>query len=522
MRFLKSDLAFVLLFAILATFYYDSVLDKAPLNVHVWRQTDCLSITHFYMQGAPFLEPEMHNLLADGRTSGKSAGEFPILYYLVGKFWKTFGESYMSYRIFWLLILFCGTYAFYWSVKQLLKNQFWAIVVSMFLFTSPVYAAYGVSFLTDVPAFCCLLIGLAFLLKYHFSKSTQMFWIAVLFIALAGLLKVSSLIAFVFLGLILILETSGIRSLKNRNFFPSIRLAWVGFSAIIVALIAWYGYAAFYNDLHGFKYTFNSIHPIWIMSKAELISMMEEAALFATKVYFSRITLILIACIFVYNLTRWHRMNLMQNLSNLVIPIGGFLYFILWAPLMGNHDYYYVALVILLPAVILPFLAYVKDHHTGFFGSRALQIVATLLIIYNAIYARDILKLKTINRFDTVLIKENTLFKSLMRWNNYNSSSEHDRYTSMRISMEKMGISTNAKVIALKDPTINASLYYMDLRGWTAFQSGKSKKDILELIDAGAEYLIIGSNQMNEDYLQDFLDQELIAQKGLHLFKLPS
>ena len=53
-RFFKSDLMFVLLFAVFAAFYYDTVLDKGPLNVHLWRQTDCLSMTENYANGAAF------------------------------------------------------------------------------------------------------------------------------------------------------------------------------------------------------------------------------------------------------------------------------------------------------------------------------------------------------------------------------------------------------------------------------------------------------------------------------------
>ena len=97
-------IAFVLI-AVLAIIYYDSLLDKGPLNTHLWRQTDCLSMTKNYADGAPFFEPEMHVLYADNETSGKSAGEFPILYYTVGSIWKVTGESFMVYRVFYLLIL---------------------------------------------------------------------------------------------------------------------------------------------------------------------------------------------------------------------------------------------------------------------------------------------------------------------------------------------------------------------------------------------------------------------------------
>ena len=213
----KHDFIFVLLFIIFASFYYDSVLSKGPLNAHMWRQTDCLSITRNYSQGVHFLQPEMDILLADNHSTGKTAGEFPILYYTVGIIWKYLGESYLTYRLFYLLILFAGIVAFYKSLKILFKAPFWAIVISALLFTSPVYASYGVSFLTDAPAFSFVLIGLYFLLQYHKKRSIKIFYLAMAFFALGGLIKISSLIAFLFLFIIFLWESIFcIQSLGNR------------------------------------------------------------------------------------------------------------------------------------------------------------------------------------------------------------------------------------------------------------------------------------------------------------------
>src|SRR6187402_1514091 len=115
--FFKTSFVFILLFIVCAYFYYDSVLDKGPLNMHIWRQADCLSISHNYANGASFFYPEMHCQLADKNTSGKTAGEFPIIYFIIGGIWKLIGESYLSYRLFDLAILFLGTFSFYKGLK---------------------------------------------------------------------------------------------------------------------------------------------------------------------------------------------------------------------------------------------------------------------------------------------------------------------------------------------------------------------------------------------------------------------
>ena len=120
----KNDLLFILLFAVFSISYYDSVLDKGPLSMHIWRQTDCLSLTSNYANGATLFEPEIHFQGSDDLTSGKSAGEFPALYYVVGKIWSLTGESYLAYRLFYLLILFAGSFALFKSLKILLNDAF--------------------------------------------------------------------------------------------------------------------------------------------------------------------------------------------------------------------------------------------------------------------------------------------------------------------------------------------------------------------------------------------------------------
>lgn len=106
MRFnpLLKDLAFLLIIVVMSALYYDGVLNKGSLGVPIWRQADCLSLTKNYAEGASFLEPEMPILLADDYTTGKSAGEFPIIYSSVGKMWSAFCQSYFSYSLFYSLI----------------------------------------------------------------------------------------------------------------------------------------------------------------------------------------------------------------------------------------------------------------------------------------------------------------------------------------------------------------------------------------------------------------------------------
>jgi len=356
------------LFLIFAAFYYDSVLDKGPLNAHIWRQTDCLSITRNYAEGADFLKPEVNCLLADDFTSGRTAGEFPILYYGVGMFWKYFGESYFSFRLFYLLILFAGLFSFYKSLRILLNDHFWAISISALLFTSPLFVVYGISFVTDVPAFSFVLIALYYLLEYHLKHKRKLFFLSMAFFALAGLLKISSLIAFVFILFILLIESLSVKSLTDKKLFKCDRYEWLGFISVILAIFSWYYYAEYYNTLHRMKYTFNSIYPIWNMKRENIGGLLRNVNNFPSYVFFSSSVLSVLLFIGIQNLFLWKKIPVFAFLSNVLIIVGSFLYFILWGPLMGNHDYYYAALLIIFVGILLPFIWFIKTNHNEFIG----------------------------------------------------------------------------------------------------------------------------------------------------------
>lgn len=79
----KANLLFACLLVLLALIYsFPGILKLRPSGVHQWRQTDCLSITtNYYERGMNFMEPEIHCLISDDLTTGKTIGGFlrPII-----------------------------------------------------------------------------------------------------------------------------------------------------------------------------------------------------------------------------------------------------------------------------------------------------------------------------------------------------------------------------------------------------------------------------------------------------------
>ncbi len=520
--FLKNDLVFIVIFAAFAAFYYDSVLDRGPLNAHLWRQTDCLSLSHNYAAGANFFSPEMNVLLGDEKTTGKTAGEFPILYYTVGKIWNLFGESYLSYRLFYLMILFAGMFAFYKALRLLLNDNYWAIGISLLLFTSPTYVIYGVSFLTDAPAFSFVLVALYFFLQYILKNKAGFFYLSMAFFALGGLLKVSSLIAFVFLLSVFILEAVfRIKSLGTRKLYAGTLHEWIGFAAAILSVFSWYWYASHYNSLHSFKYTFNDIYPLWVMKEEETDALIKTMKNFAINVYFSKPILYSLLFVGVANLFLNKKLTVFAYLANILIPVGGVVYFILWAPLMGVHDYYYIALLIVFLGVLLPFTVFIKTEFPETFKGIRLKLFFSFFLLFNFLYCLSIVKLKTLAQEGNFIMVSNHAFVTEAKWTNWDIENNWYRFAKMKPYLKEIGINEDDKVISLPDNSFNTSLYLCGHRGWSNYMVFYEPKDVDYLIKKGARYLFISNNEtLNQEFIKPFLKEQIGEFKGILIYKL--
>jgi len=194
---------FLLIFS--AIYNYQDILFKPPQSIHMWRQCDCLSVTlNYYQDKNPFFKPSFHNLGNDG--TGKTVSDFPLIYYIVAQLWKLFGFHEFIYRLVVLLFFFSGLFALFRIFENVLKNSVLAIIGPLFLFTSPTLVYYANNFLMDIPAFSSALIGLYFFFKYTRTSSNRHFYLFAGFYALAGLLKISSLLSFVAIIGIFVLE----------------------------------------------------------------------------------------------------------------------------------------------------------------------------------------------------------------------------------------------------------------------------------------------------------------------------
>lgn len=514
----KYDWKFVLFYLILSWLFFGGIFLEGPVNMHVWRQGDSLSLTMKFYEGASFWEPQMHGLWGDNYTSGRSAGELPILYFIVAQLWKIFGVSYFVYRLFFFLILTVGIFAFYRSLKLVFKNELWATSLSLLLFSSPAFAVYSVSFITDGPAFSFNLIALYFLTRFAIDQRQSFFWWAMCFFALAGLVKVSALIIFVFLGFIFLLERFPVRSLGERKLFPDWKLG-VGFLVALTIIFSWYVYAHFYNIDSGYKYTFNSVYPVWNLKGAEGMTLLNDIKITTSRVFFSRPMILVIFFLFLFNLTLYRKLPAIAYFSNSIIFIGVVIYFLLWAPLMGVHDYYFVAVLAVFPGVVLPFIYYLCRQQPDLFEGKYTRNALYVFLAFNFIIALSTVKLKTTAKKGDYVIMESA-FVNRMKWFN----NDGDKWRHMEVlgkKMDDMGVQKPDKIICLSDNSFNASLFLMGRDGWTNFEPIRNVERIDFYRSKGAKYLVIRDSDKGDYlFLEPIITKEIGRSGDVAIYKL--
>jgi hypothetical protein len=232
--------------------------------------------------------------------------------------------------------------------------------------------------------------------------------------------------------------------------------------------------------------------------------------------------LLLISAVFL--LFQFKKIPLIAYLSNIVIFIGGVIYVLLWFPLMGVHEYYYVALLIIFPAILIPLLWYLKTQRPSIYSSKLLKVTFSLFLIYNLIYAMDVMDLKKGTNKRSYSVISNEKFVGLMDWTSWHVYHKAKRFERIGPFLKEHGINENDRVISIPDESFNVTLYYMNRRGWTNFLNYDSADDIRKLIDKGnAKYLFISdTTYLTKEFIQPFLTNSVGNFEGIEVYRLDS
>jgi 4-amino-4-deoxy-L-arabinose transferase-like glycosyltransferase len=498
-----SKWAFISLLLLMSFVYnYHSILFLPTQGIHQWRQCDCLSITLNYCQDDnAFLEPSVHNLGRD--NTGKTMSENPVIFYLIGNTWKLIGQHEFIYRLFVCLLFFIGLYIVFRFIEDLLKDSILALFSSLFLFTSPTLVYYANNYLMDVPALSLAMIGLCYLLKFYFKRDDKSLYIGSGFYAMAGLLKVSSLLTFTaFVGMYGLEQINYFR--REKRISQKSIIHFTAFILVCVIQILWYSYSKSYNAKYNSGNFLVGILPIWEMSSLQIQATVNAIFDHVKYDYFRTEAQVFLVLIFLISLIKFRKINSGLLLFSIFSVCGLMVFCVLFFNALKDHDYYTINLFSVALVVLIMFFHFINEQYSGITNSIWLRIFLLTLLIHTTDFAR-----RRMNDRYSPSEWQNRTYKTLL-----------EPYTEIEPYLASIGIKKDDKVICLSDNSINISLYLMNRKGWTNYGINGNENKIQEKIKLGARYLFIhDAASFRNTVVLKYVKNKVGTFKNIHIYR---
>jgi len=517
----KVNILFISVLLVVSLFYnYHNILTKRPYSMHQWRQADCLSITlNYYMENRSFFEPAINWV---GDKDGRTVSECPIIYYSVAKLWKVFGYHECIFRLLNLILVFSGLFCLFRLIREIISDSFWATIITFLLFSSPILVFYSNNFLVDAPAFGLVLIACYFFFIGYKRQRKILYYLSFLFFLLSGLIKVSSLIAFI---AVLIIHLYALLFYKKENTWFYKWYSIFPYILVILLVVLWYSFAKSYQQKNLGGIFLTGIYPIWDLDKTTISSIWDNFTNNLLSAYFNQKALFVILSIFILNGINYKKVNKVLFYFDVLIFIGVISFILLFYKALTVHDYYLTNLLIFIPFPLITFIEMLKRNYIKIYKSKILRtffVIATLMLIYET---------AVINRMkystDDWLVRNNIVLgnSTLEYWKWF-----HQDYTARTKSLEtitpylrNIGIKRTDRVLSLPDESINVSLYFMDQKGFTGYgysaMSFKQKLDYFKI--NGVIYLIADTLFINnQEYIKPYLNYKIGNYRNINIYKL--
>lgn len=516
---------FIGLLALVSFSYsYDEIVDMRPASIHQWRQCDALSFTlNYYMEDSDFLESGVHRIGKNG--NGKAISEFPIIYYTVAKLWKLFGYHEYLFRLIDALFLFFALFLLFKFCEDILKNSVWAILITLFFFTSPILVYYGNNFMTDVPALSSAIIGWFFFWQFYKTGKNKWLFISVLFFTLGMLLKASAGISFVCAGILFLFEFFNLTKFKKgEKIFKQPWKQSLFFIIPFILIFLWYVHASRYNKENNPGLFLLGLKPIWELGQEQIDETRRSLFHELLPQYFNPNMFVVILLMFALLLLFRKKVNTILFIATVATFVGTITFLLLFYQLFDVHDYHLTNLLIFVLFVLITFFFFIKQNYPELLNNYRFKILFTVLLYY-CIYNTSVLqKVKYFGESSTLLDRKQVEY---WKWYHWNYKLQHKAQESITPYLRSIGINRTDYVYSTPDYSPNISLSLMDQKGWTDFgqdEFGSTKDDFMKkIITLGAKYLIVNdSTKLKEDYLQPYIKKPIGKYKNIDIFDLRS
>ncbi len=438
--------------------------DMIP-GYHYWRKSDTLAqIMNYYYNGLNFFD---HSMYFNQMESGaKAVGEFPLFYYLIAVQKKIFGNHDIIIKYNWMVVMFFGLMALFKIALHYTKNHLWALAVPFTLFLSPVYVVYSLEYIPDPISLSFCFIGMYFLLQYHLNNKFKYIILTLLFISLTGLMKPFFMIPYIAFLIVFI----GTKILKREKVLKY----WFYIIPFLVVWL-WFYYVKWYSAQVNCNCFLTSINPIWAGNE-EIIARINGKIMrkwFAS--YFNPVYLYVLGAMFLFNCFFKIKENKQRIIYLIMSVLGSITFVLLFYMMFMNHDYYIYPVLFLAPLILLMFLNNISNlivKPTVKYGVGILLLVA---VYAGCFYSWEVRK----TRLETRSINAYHQFKD---------------YRNLEPFLQKHNVGQDDFIVAFSDESPNYALILLNRKGWSGFQTLYRKRNVKELVDQGAKFLVINKN----------------------------
>ena len=356
----------------------------------------------------------------------------------------------------------------------------------------------------DVPAFSLALIGLYFFTKFYYTKKNKYLVVCAIFYAVAGLLKISSMISFIAISLLFILETGGLKLKTDGKIFSAPLKKSLIFAGVYILLIFWYLFARGYNERYNAGNFLLGILPLWDFNNAQIIEILNSVREHIKWAYFRRETQLVYVLMLMIILVNHRKVNRILLFATILITIGFACYIILFFQALA-HDYYVINMLILVPSLLLTFLLLIKSSYQKIFNSFIFRIAFILFLFHNIEFAER----RIVERYNAD------------GWQNENYTKYVYVFEEITPYLRSIGIQKDDRVLSLSDNSINITLYLMNQKGWTNYGIEEDSTLIGKKIASGAKYLIIYDKHIYKNKsLSPFFKHKIGEYKSVDIYRL--
>jgi hypothetical protein len=509
-------LGLLLLLSFLYAFWQHFTSDILP--IHECRKSDSLTQAIQYMRGAKFLEPQTNWISPSGNRN--AAAEFPIVYYILGQIWKITGYQLWISKLLSLSILIVGVSSLHRLLFWIFESKNKALIFAGVMFSAPVLIYYADTVLPNIYAFSFLLLAISACFSFVKNQHWLSYMAFTLFLSLAILIKVTSLIAVLaFVGayvLQVFISNNWKAVLRERRTYL---IALSGLLALGAAYF-WYTYAIRYNEKYESTIFSTTIRPIWEVDAAEQWRIIQLVCVEHLKEMYHQIILIPLVILSFWAL---FKRNLPIYLRCLIVIsyLGLAAYFILWFWVFDVHDYYFIEILFFPYVLIGLYMKYSDQFITNARWRKRISIAGLSLIFLNTVSYTQVAAGN-----QNIIVKNTPLTSSFIRgnwgWFYFNQDETLGQIQAQREDLKYL-IGSNDTVFCFSDPYPNVHLTAIDRIGYSNYSLFRDQPfipQIQELIQKGASKLLILQQDTAHVDIKPFLKHLLYKQKHVQLYDL--